>query len=546
MNNLFNLARGGLSVAQAALAVTGDNMNNAFTNGYSRRSLIVGELGGRSTSNGFYGFGAQVSGVERAYDAFANNQLRGSISQYTSLQGRMEQLSDIDNMLGDESDNVSVSLNNLFKAMSTLGADPESSASRSAVFNSLGTLASRFNASGKRLSGLEKSTNAQIEQSAKDINSYTKQLAEINKQLERAQGAGTPPADLLDRRDALLEAMSEQLGIVVTEDTQSGRVDVMLSDGRPLVSGDRAYELKTSPSATNPNKTIVSYVDANGNETPLDEDRITKGRLAGLFKFRNDDLALARQELDQLAFVMASRMNAQNAEGYLPPPNETTHGGDLFGLPDIKAWANPNNLGPDLGHITVTNYKDVKNQDYTLTFDGTDWVATGPDGSELARVTPPDAEISFDGMDIKLPGTPGDGDSFTFNPMSGAAEGLSRKITDAQGFAAAGKDEGEASDDGNLQKMLEIQNEKLIGKSTLTEAYASLVGTIGDRARSVKSNFGSAETDMRTKFDAKQALSGVSTDEETINLNMFMQYYQANAQLLKTATDMFDSLLSIR
>ncbi|WP_336239459.1 flagellar hook-associated protein FlgK [Enterobacter chuandaensis] len=546
MNNLFNLARGGLSVAQAALAVTGDNMNNAFTNGYSRRSLIVGELGGRSTTNGFYGFGAQVSGVERAYDAFANNQLRGSISQWTSLKGRMEQLSDIDDMLGDESDNVSVSLNNLFKAMSTLGADPESSASRSAVFNSLGSLASRFNASGKRLSGLEKSTNTQIEQSAKDINSYTKQLAEINKQLERAQGAGSPPADLLDRRDALLEVMSEQLGIDVAENPQSGRVDVTLSDGRPLVSGDRAYELKTSPSATDPNKTVVSYVDANGVETPLDEDRITKGRLAGLFKFRNDDLALARQELDQLAFVMASRMNAQNAEGYLPPPNETTHGGDLFGLSDIKAWANPNNLEPNLGPITVTNYKDVKNQDYTLTFDGTDWVATGPDGSELARVTPPDDEISFDGMEVKLPDKPGDGDSFTFNPMSGAAEGLSRKILDAQGFAAAGKDTGEASDDGNLQKMLEIQTEKLIGKSTLTEAYASLVGTIGDRARSVKSSFDSADTDMRTKFETKQALSGVSTDEETINLNMFMQYYQANAQLLKTATDMFDSLLSIR
>lgn len=546
MNNLFNLARGGLSVAQAALAVTGDNMNNAFTNGYSRRSLIIGELGGKSTTNGFYGFGAQVSGVERAYDAFANNQLRGSISQWSSLKGRMEQLSDIDNMLGDESDNVSVSLNNLFKAMSTLGADPESSASRSAVFNSLGSLASRFNASGKRLSGLEKSTNTQIEQSAKDINSYTKQLAEINKQLERAQGSGTPPADLLDRRDDLLQEMSTQLGIEVTENPQSGRVDVTLSDGRPLVSGDKAYELKTSPSATDPNKIIVSYVDANGNETPLDEDRITKGRLAGLLKFRNEDLALARQELDQLAFVMASRMNAQNAEGYLPPPNEKTHGGDLFGLPDIKAWANPNNLGPDLGPITVTNYKDVKNQDYTLTFDGADWVATGPDGGELARVTPPIDEISFDGMDIKLPDTPGDGDSFTFNPMSGAAEGLSRKITDAQGFAAAGKDTGEASDDGNLQKMLEIQNEKLIGKSTLTEAYASLVGTIGDRARSVKSSFDSADTDMRTKFEAKQALSGVSTDEETINLNMFMQYYQANAQLLKTATDMFDSLLSIR
>lgn len=188
MNNLYNLARNGLSVAQAALRVTGDNLTNGVSHAYSRRSMIIGELGGMSTQTGFYGFGAQVNGIERAYDSFANNQLRGAISQYSFLNGRMEQLADIDNMLADESDNVSVSLGNLFKAMSTLSTAPEDAAARSAVFNSLGSLASRYNASGKRLSGLEKSTNTQIEQSVKDLNSYTKQLAEINKQLERAQG----------------------------------------------------------------------------------------------------------------------------------------------------------------------------------------------------------------------------------------------------------------------------------------------------------------------------------------------------------------------
>ena len=100
----------------------------------------------------------------------------------------MEQLSDIDNMLADESDNVSVSLNDMFKAMATLSGDAADGPARAAVFNALGTLANRFNASAKRLTALEKSTNTQIEQSAKDINSYTQQLAEVNKQLERARG----------------------------------------------------------------------------------------------------------------------------------------------------------------------------------------------------------------------------------------------------------------------------------------------------------------------------------------------------------------------
>ncbi|EMC0022913.1 flagellar hook-associated protein FlgK [Enterobacter cloacae] len=545
MNNLFNLARSGLSVAQSALRVTGDNLTNGVSGTYSRRSLIIGELGGMSTGQGFFGYGARAGGVERAYDAFANNELRGSLSHYASLNGRMEQLADIDNMLADESDNVSVSLNDMFKAMATLSGDAADGPARAAVFNSLGTLANRFNASAKRLTALEKSTNTQIEQSAKDINSYTEQLAEVNKQLERAQGNGAPPADLLDQRDALLEKMSEHIGITVTEDHTTGRVDVLLSDGRPLVSGDRAYKLQTSPSDADPNKTIVSYVDANGNASPLDESSFTKGRLGGLFKFRNEDLTIARQELDEIAFTMANRMNEKHKEGYTPGGDE---GGDLFSLADIKAYANAKNTGTGkLGAINVADYKNVKSENYTVTSDGAGgWMVTGADGRTVPATLVGDSLI-FDGIEIDVSGGGfANGDSFTLNPMAGAAEGMTRKIENAQQFAAAGGADADPGDNNNLLEMLKIQDEKLIGDNTLTEAYASLVGTIGDHARNAKSALTSAEDDLQSKYETKQKISGVNMDEEYINLDMFKQYYNANAQLLKTATDMFDALLSIR
>ncbi len=547
MNNLFNLARSGLSVAQSALRVTGDNLTNGVSGTYSRRSLIIGELGGMSTGQGFFGYGARAGGVERAYDAFANNEMRGSLSHYASLNGRMEQLADIDNMLADESDNVSVSLNDMFKAMATLSGDAADGPARAAVFNSLGTLANRFNASAKRLTALEKSTNTQIEQSAKDINSYTEQLAEVNKQLERAQGNGAPPADLLDQRDALLEKMSEHIGITVTEDYTTGRVDVLLSDGRPLVSGDRAYKLQTSPSDADPNKTIVSYVDANGNASPLDESSFTKGRLGGLFKFRNEDLTIARQELDEIAFTMANRMNEKHKEGYTPGGDE---GGDLFSLADIKAYANAKNTGTGkLGAIAVTEYKNVKSENYTITMDDSGgWTVIGADGREVpASIDTIAGTLKFDGIEIDISsGGFAVGDSFTLNPMAGAAEGMTRKIENAQQFAAAGGADADPGDNNNLLEMLKIQDEKLIGDNTLTEAYASLVGTIGDRARNAKSALTSAGNDLQSKYETKQRISGVNMDEEYINLDMFKQYYNANAQLLKTATDMFDALLSIR
>jgi len=547
MNNLFSLAKSGLSTAQLALSVVGSNLTNSMSSNYSRRDIIIGESGGLATPQGFYGFGAQVFGVQRAYDAFANSQLRGSISSWSSLTGRHEQLTEIDDMLGNESDNVSVSLNNLFKALATLEGNAEDGPSRSAVYNSLGALTQRFNESGKRLAGLEKSTNTHIEQSAKDINSATEQLAEINKQLERIQAQnGTPPADLLDQRDALLEGLSEQIGIEVSENKITGRVDVTLTDGRPLVSGDRAYKLETSPSASDPDKIIVSYVGSDGKASPINESSIRSGRLAGLFKFRSEDLEVARNELNQIAFQMATRFNEQHEMGFDLKGNP---GEPLFSLPEIKAIANSGNTGTGkLENIKVADPSKVRAEDYVISFDGANWTVTGADGREVdASVMPGNpATLAFDGVSMELPSGVNAGDSFSLNPLDGMAEGIGRAIDSADKIAAAENKDGGPGDHGNLSLLLKIQEEKLIGENTLTGAYTKLVGTIGANAREVQSGLKSAEIDLDTKYNTKQALSGVDSYEENVNLQMFMQYYQANTQILKTATEIFDTLLSIR
>lgn len=544
MNNLFNMAKSGLSVAQSALNVVGSNLTNGMSGNYSRREIVIGESGGRSTQQGFFGYGASFISVNRAYDAFANNQLRGAVSTFSGLTGRYEQLADIDNMFGDATDNVSISLSNMFKAMSTLENDPSASAARSGVFNALQVLTDRFNASGKRLDGLEKSTNTQIEQSVRDINSYSEQLTDINKQLERIQGQnGQPPADLLDKRDEVLEKLSEQIGIEVSENRVTGRVDVTLADGRPLVSGGENYKLATSPSAEDPAKMVVSYVKRDGSTEAIRESTITKGRLAGLFTFRNEDLVTARNELDQIAFQMANSFNDQHKKGF---DADGKNGGELFSLAAMKAIANANNTGSAaLGAITVLNYEDVKAQNYTIRFEGGQWQAVGADGRAVATANPGDP-LQFDGIEIQMPAAgANDGDSFSFNPVAGAASGIGRAISSASEFAAA-DNTGGGSNNTNLKELLALQDKALIGKSTLSEAYSSLTGTIGANARAVKTNISSTEIDLETKYQDKQALSGVDMNEESINMTMFLQYYQANTQMLQTANTLFDSLLAIR
>jgi len=545
--NLFNLAKSGLSTAHSALYVIGNNINNAPAGGYSRRDIIIGEAGGLSTGKGFYGYGAQVNGVYRNNDSFLNGQVRGANSNAGALIGRFEQLAEIDNMMGNSEANPSVSLNNFFAALKTLDNDPSAPAARQAAFNTLGSVSYQFNTTAKRLSGLEKSTNSQIEQSVREINDATTQLAKLNEEIEKLTSQhGTPPGDLLDARDSLLNQLSGQLGIQVTENKETGRMDVAMADGRPLVSGNRSYPLQAAVSDANPNKIVVSYVDSSGNAKELNEERFTAGKLGGLFKFRNEDLSKARNELNQMALQMAGRFNEVNGGGF---DANGAAGDDLFKVPDPTAFANRNNSGGATLNVTLTKpYSAVQAEDYTITMGAAgNWEVKGADGRVVpSAIDPVSSELTFDGLSVGVSGTADPGDSFMLNPASGVAENLDIAITSGDEIAAAGSPTGGESDNKNLALLLGIQGEELIGKATLTEAYSSLVSAIGSSTSSLKADLKTADSVLKELGEKWQSVVGVNIEEEGMKLQMFTQYYNANAQILKTATTLFDALLAIR
>ncbi|MDM0118162.1 flagellar hook-associated protein FlgK [Variovorax arabinosiphilus] len=134
------------------------------------------------------------------------------------------------------------------------------------------------------------------------------------------------------------------------------------------------------------------------------------------------------------------------------------------------------------------------------------------------------ASISFDGISVKLTGAPANGDTFTI-----------------------GKNVGGVSDGSNALLLAGLQRATIIGgrTSTFNGAYAQLVSTVGNRAMEV----GVAEkTQVSVAAQIKmsqQSVSGVNQDEETANLLMFQQMYQANAKVIQTASTMFDAILGI-
>ena len=134
------------------------------------------------------------------------------------------------------------------------------------------------------------------------------------------------------------------------------------------------------------------------------------------------------------------------------------------------------------------------------------------------------AKMTFNGITVTVSGTPSNGDNFTI-----------------------AKNTGGVFDGSNALLLGALQNKKTIGGSTasLNDAYAQLVSTVGNKARQIQIA-GTAQTSLTTQIrTAQQSVSGVNQDEETANLLMFQQMYQANAKVIQTAATMFDAVLGI-
>ncbi len=136
----------------------------------------------------------------------------------------------------------------------------------------------------------------------------------------------------------------------------------------------------------------------------------------------------------------------------------------------------------------------------------------------------PGATMTFNGITVSVSGAPSNGDTFTI-----------------------GKNTGGVSDGSNALLLGALQNKKTMGNGTATfsGAYGQLVSTVGNKARQVEIS-NTAQTSLTTQIAAfQQSVSGVNQDEETANLLMFQQMYQANAKVIQTASTLFDAVLGI-
>jgi len=266
LNGALQVGRSAIMASQTAMQVAGNNMANASTPGYSRQvarmTTTIPETYG---NRGSIGTGTQISRILRTVDTALQGRMRSAISDEQSAaidQRFLLAIESVRNELGDA--NLSSRLNAFFTSFSELANNPNEEALRSVVVQQASGLASAIR--DMRTSHLEVRTeiDRSLQTAVRAVDELLTQVADLNVQIARSElgGSAGPANDLRDRRDALVNEISEYLPISVLEQP-NGMTDILVNS-QPLVQGSASLGVKVQTEVNGGEQQLKLRVKDNG------------------------------------------------------------------------------------------------------------------------------------------------------------------------------------------------------------------------------------------------------------------------------------------
>jgi flagellar hook-associated protein 1 FlgK len=429
----------GLNAANVGLTTTSHNIANTSTPGYNRQVIVQSSNFSVLTGAGFIGQGTHVETVKRIYSQFLSNQVLSAQTGAAEMDSYLQQISQIDNILADNTSGLSTAMSAFFSGVQSVAANPASIPSRQSMLSTAQALVSRFQTLAQRVSEIREGVNSQITSEVSLISSYAGQIADINQRILLAQAGSQnqQPNDLLDQRDQLISDLNQQ--VRVTTVTQSdGTMNVFFGNGQPLVVGTDAFSLSAIAALDDPERMVVVDKMPGGTTIQVPESQITGGVLGGLIGFRATSLDSAQNALGRIAVALTQTFNDQHRLG-----QDLTGalGGDFFSVSNPTTYSSSLNTGSGLltGTFSSTAAANLTTSDYRLSYDGTAYTLTRMSdnqtwsGASAAAV----ATSANQGFDLALAGTANAGDSFKIEPTRSGASSIAVVVNDTRNIAAA-------------------------------------------------------------------------------------------------------------
>lgn len=306
----------GLRANQLALQVTGQNISNTDTPGYSRQIAAMQTTApytlpglNRDANAGQIGTGVEVVEIVRMRDEFIDRQLQDETSLKGRWQMRQNTLEHLEVVFNEPSDtSISSRFTEFWDSLQELSTRSDDSSVRAAVRENAVVFTDSITHTYNQLTELQADLNEEIEVLTGDINTIASSLAELNEVIAKVKGSNQNPNDLLDQREKLIRELSELTNVSVVTDSY-GRYNVSLG-GTLLVAGDTYSRLTVKRDMDNQGMNQVVW-EKNGLEA-----NIKDGKIQGLYEMRDDEVGYYIDALDDFASKLITRFNEVHASGF--------------------------------------------------------------------------------------------------------------------------------------------------------------------------------------------------------------------------------------
>jgi flagellar hook-associated protein 1 len=305
LTSLLSIARSALAIQQRSVDVASHNIANATTDGYRRQRLELSAADPLRTPHGTVGRGVTSEGIQRARDRFLDTSFR----QESGLQGRYdtmkELLGNVEGVVDASGDGgLASGLDELLNAFSDLANDPTSASARTQVRESGQALVERFHTAADRLASVSQDVLARMQDAAGEVNAYAAQIADLNRQItSAAKGVSAP--DLEDRRDQLIDQMSQLVDVQVIE--HADRSVGIVAGGALVVDAAQHSALEVRSLAGG------GYgVGVAGTGSPVP---VAGGRLKALSDLSSATIPGLQRQLDGFAAAVVTEVNAIHRTG---------------------------------------------------------------------------------------------------------------------------------------------------------------------------------------------------------------------------------------
>jgi flagellar hook-associated protein 1 FlgK len=456
---LLSIGQSALLTQQKAIDITGNNIANVNTPGFSRQRLNIKQNSpvrsdGQTISTGV----TADTSIQRFYDQFIGAQLNGENETLGRWEAQQQALEKVELMFDDSGGNgLSNAMGEFFNSWQDLSNNPSGVAERTSLVSSGQYLAATFNQVYNNLNKLQNDIDTHVSNIVGDVNDMTARIAELNQKVTKVEVTGHNANDFRDERDQLVFELSKLMDIQSFEDGD-GNINVMVGNGKPLVDGTTTWDLTT---ADNGGVQDVFWQASDGTSVNI-TTQLSGGELKGWTYARDVLITDYLTQLDTLAGNIMSEVNTLHSAG-TTLDGVTTTGVDFF-------------TGTGAVNIGVNSNIEAN----------TDLIAA-----------------------------------------AGAGEGLPGGNSTAIAIA-------------NLQSA-----STMAGSSTFDEYYNSLAGRIGADVQSADFNMTHQTMMVQNLEQYRQEVSGVSLDEEMVNLVQFQQAYNAAAKLITMSDEMLDTLMGM-